>query len=227
MASPPHVTHNQNSLHHNLGAAVAPPDIQNRSIGTPGRTESRRVGLDGRLGSQKASRIIYNEAYCKKARLPADHINPISKSLGSSILQRAREILHNTLRIPRGRLTHTQMRNKWDLQPARRLLEKYFPMLALAENQWAATCFLQEVARRDKKRNIAALGGEGGDGDDGGAEAGSRSLMMSNGLDGSEVGVFGEGAESQEAPASSAGSFANGPQNDRPRARISPSSRRG
>ena len=51
--------------------------------------------------------------------------------------------------------------------------------------------------------------------------------MMSNGFDGSEVGVFGEGAESQEASASAVGSFANGPQNNRPRARISPSGRRG
>ena len=42
--------------------------------------------------------------------------------------------------------------------------------------------------------------GRGGGGDDGGAEARSRSLMMSNGFDGSEVGVFGEGAESLPAP---------------------------
>ena len=162
MSSPPHFADNQNSLHRTQGAAVASPDIQDRSIGTPGRSQCRRVGLNGRVGSQKASRIICNEAHCRKARLPADHINPISKHLGSSILQRAREVLRNTLRIPRGTLTRAQMRNKWGLQPARRLLEKHFPMLALAGNQWAATCFLQEVAMRDKKRNIAALGGEGG-----------------------------------------------------------------
>ena len=81
------------------------------------------------------------------------------------------------------------------------MLEKYFPALALAENQWAATCFLQEVARRDKKKDIDALSGEGRDGDEGGAEAGSRCLMMGGRFDESEIGVFGEEAESQEASA--------------------------
>ena len=225
MASSPQFADNQSSLRRAQAAAATPPGIQSRLIATPERHESRRVGRNGRVGSQKASRIAYNEAYCRKAQLPSGQVNPISKSLGSSILQRSREVLYNTLGIPRGKLTHTQMRKKWNLQPARRVLEKYFPALALAENQWAATCFLQEVARRDKKKDIDALSGEGRDGDEGGAEAGSRRLMMRNGFDGSEIGVFGEGAESQEVPAGAACSLRSGPHNDRPRARISPSSR--
>ena len=106
------------------------------------------------------------------------------------------------------------------------MLEKYFPVFALAENQWAATFFLQEVARRDKKKNIDETGGEGEDGDEGGAEAGIRSLMMGGGFDGSEVGAVGEGPESQEVSASATGAFANSPQYNQPRARTSPSSRR-
>ena len=139
-------------------------------------------------------------------------------------MQRSRDVLRNTLGIPRGKLTRTQMRKKWSLQPARRALEKHFPALALAENQWAATCFLQEVARRDKKKDDA-LSGEGRDGDEGGDEAGSRRLRMWNGFDGSEMGAFGERAEPQEASARAACSLRSGPQNDRPRARISSSSR--
>ena len=42
---------------------------------------------------------------------------------------------------------------------------------------------------------------EGRDGDEGGAEAGIRCLMMENGSDGSEMEVFEEGAETQEASA--------------------------
>ena len=96
--------------------------------------------------------------------------------------------MRNALGIPREKLTRAQMRKKWNLQPARRALEKYFPALALtlAENQWATACFLQEVARRDKKKDIDALSGEGRDGDEGGSEAGSRRLMMGNGFDGTK-----------------------------------------
>ena len=226
MASSPQFTDNQDSLRRAQAAAVAPPGIQSRSIATPERHESRRVGRNGRVGSQKASRIIHNEAHCRKAQLPSGQVNPISKSLGSSALQRSREVLRKTLGIPRGKLTRTQMRKKWNLQPARRALEKHFPALALAANQWAAAFFLQEVARRNKKKAADAASGEGRDGDEGGAEAGSRCLMMGNGFDGSEVGVFGEGAESQEASATAACSLESGSQNDRPRARISPSSKR-
>ena len=109
----------------------------------------------------KGSRIIRNEARCRKAQMPTDRSSPISRPLGSAILQRAREVLRNAPGILRGRLTHAQMRSKWGLQPARRALEKRFPILALAKNQWAAARFLQEVARRDKKKNIDAPGGEG------------------------------------------------------------------
>ena len=91
--------------------------------------------------------------------MPTGQVNLISRSLGKSILQRSRDVLRNTLGVSRGKLTHTQMRKKWDLQPARRVLEKHFPVLALAENQRAAAFFLQEVARRDKKKGIDETGG--------------------------------------------------------------------
>ena len=58
--------------------------------------------------------------------------------------------------------------------------------------------FLQEAARRDRKKDIDALRVEGREGDQGGTEEGSRCLMMGNGFDGSEMGVFGEGAESKK-----------------------------
>ena len=179
------------------GAPEAPSTIEPRSIRTPERTESRRVGRKGTLGSQKASRFVFNEAYWREARFPGQRNKPISRSLAGSISLRAREVLYNTLKIPRGKLTHTQMRNKWDLQPARRLPEKYFPVLGLAENQWAATYFLQEVARRDKKKEVRIASGVGGDeGDQVPEEAVGSSQRSSE--ESNEVGVFGEGLESQE-----------------------------
>ena len=78
--------------------------------------------------------------------------NPITKTVTLSILKRAREILRKHLKMPRGELTRTVMTEKHDLQLARKHLERHFPMLGLAESQWAATCFLQEAARRDRKK---------------------------------------------------------------------------
>ena len=72
MASLPQTNGNQNPPPYPQAAAAAPPDIQSRSIATPERRESRRVGLNGRVGSQKASRIICNEAHCRCCDLPFD-----------------------------------------------------------------------------------------------------------------------------------------------------------
>ena len=125
MASLPQLNDNRNSPTYPRDVAAAPLIIQRRYIATPDRSQSRRLRLNGAAGCQKASRIIYNEAYCRKAQMQTGRSSPISRSLGSFILQRAPEVLRNTLGIPRGKLTHTQMRNKRDLQPARRALEKY------------------------------------------------------------------------------------------------------
>ena len=103
---------------------------------------------------------------------------------------------------------------------------KYFPILALAQNQWAAAFFMKEAALRDKKKEIGGLGSVGGNGDEGGVDAGSRSPSLGDGAHESEAGAFGEGAESQEAFASAAGSLASDPRDSRRRARIAPSSGR-
>ena len=224
MASSDQLTDNQNSIPSTQGAVADSPSIPHRSIETPSRTESRRVGRNGKLGSQKASRTLCNKAHCKKAGLSIERVNRISRSLSTAIFQRAREVLHNTLKIPRGKLTHRQMRERWDLQPARRVLEKCFPILALAENQWAATCFMQEVARRDKKKESDGSRGE----EEGGGEVDAETSQgVSDGAHRREVGVFGEGAESQGLFASATGSPGNGSQEDQPRSRIAPRSRRG
>ena len=226
MASLPQITDNQISIPSTQGAVADSSAIQHRSIETPNRSESRRVGQNGRVGSQKASRILHNESYCRKAGLSIDRAKPISRSLGSTIFQRAREVLHNTLKIPRGEKTHREIRESWDLQPARRVLEKHFPILALAENQWAATCFLQEVARRDKKKENDIRGGEEEGGGEVDAGAGGGSQEVSDRAHGREVGVFGEGAESQGLFASATGRPGDGSQENQPRSRIAPRSRR-
>ena len=134
-------------------ALAAPPAIEPRSIATPGPKESRRKGRNGKIGSQKASKFAFNAAHWRAAGVAGQGDKPekpITRAISSRILQRSRELLCRTLKIPKGELSHAEIRNKRDLQPARRRLEKRFPALGLAENQWAATCFLQEGARRDK-----------------------------------------------------------------------------
>ena len=75
-------------------------------------------------------------------------------------------------------------------------------MLGLAENQWAATYFLQEVARRDKRKR----GGRSRDVTEGDGEgmkaSGSSQASSQRGFEhGRDTGVFGEEADSQEASA--------------------------
>ena len=86
MASPPQFTDNQDSFRRAQAAAVALSDIQNRSIATPERHEPRRVGLNGRAVSEKASGIIGNEAHCRKAQLPTGQVSPEECLMRSIIL---------------------------------------------------------------------------------------------------------------------------------------------
>ena len=153
MASFTPLTNNQTTPPGAQDALAAPPAIEPRSIATPGPKESRRKGRNGKIGSQKASKFAFNAAHWRAAGVAGQGDKPekpITRAISSRILQRSRELLCRTLKIPKGELSYTEIRNKHDLQPVRRCLEKYFPILGLAENQWAATCFLQEVARRDK-----------------------------------------------------------------------------
>ena len=57
MASSPQFTDNLDSLRRAQAAAVAPPDIRSSSIATPERHESRRVGLNERVGSHTANHV--------------------------------------------------------------------------------------------------------------------------------------------------------------------------
>ena len=127
----------------------APCSMESPSIRTPSRAESRRIGTSGSVGCQKTTRVLFNESYRREASLPSETPGPITRSVSTKILERVRELLYHTLKVPRGAFTYTELKKSHDLQPVRRWLEKYFPVLALAENQWAATGFVQEAARRD------------------------------------------------------------------------------
>ena len=79
----------------------------------------------------------------------------------------ARDALQAASKKPRGSLTYTQARLKGYIHPVRRSLEKCFPVLLCAENQWAADKFLQEATQSDckaealrKKRKEAGEGSE-------------------------------------------------------------------
>ena len=152
MASFPQLANSQTPYPTAPDAVAAPPTLESRSIPTSEGAERRRAGRNGKPGCQKGARKTFNEARWRSVGLPNDESRPISKSLGRSIMQRTREVLRNTLKIPRGKFTCGQMRDEWGLQPVRRALEKHFPILALAQNQWAAAFFMKEAALRDTKK---------------------------------------------------------------------------
>ena len=121
------------------------------------------------------------------------------------------------------------MSERHDLQVARRHLERYFPTLGLAENQWAANHFTQEVTRRDKKKGSRRSRGLA-QGDAEGREVSGSSQRSAHGELEDEgdasIGAFGEGFESQEASAGILPGLINGLEGSQPRERIAPTTAR-
>ena len=76
-----------------------------------------------------------------------------SQCKSRQICSRVRGILHNTLKVERGAHTYAELLDLCDMQHARRILEKRFPILTIAENQWAANSYMQETVRNDRPRN--------------------------------------------------------------------------
>ena len=138
-----------------------------RSVRTPKRKDARFVSESGSLGSQRYTRFIFNEAVASSASVTAREDEPICKGTSIRITERVRHILYDVLEIPKGALTYTKIKKDYDIQGIRKSLEKYFPVLTLAENQWAADGYIQEVARRDKAYTRRRTVTEPSDGSDG------------------------------------------------------------
>ena len=102
-------------------------------------------------------------------------------------------------------------------------------MLGLAENQWAANYFMQEVTRRDKKKGCRRSRGLVQGDVEGREGSGSSQRSAHGGLeDGGDasIGAFGEGFESQEASAGILPGLINGLEESQPRERIAPTTAR-
>ena len=127
--------------------------LQSRSVFLPERIDARRKGSAGKIGSQKATRHKFNTAVCKAARIAVEDQYPISISKSRQICSRVRGILCNTFKVERGVHTRTELLDLCDMQHARRMLEKHFPILVIAENQWAEDSHMQETVRNDRPRN--------------------------------------------------------------------------
>ena len=127
--------------------------LQSRSVFLPERIDARRKGSPGKIGSQKATRHKFNTAVCRAASIAVEDQYPISISKSRQICSRVRGILYNTFKVERGAHTYTELLDLCDMQYARRILEKYFPILIIAENQWAANSYIQETVRNDRPRN--------------------------------------------------------------------------
>ena len=102
-------------------------------------------------------------------------------------------------------------------------------MPGLAENQWAANCFTQEAARRDKKKGCRRSRGLAQGDAEGREGSGSSQRSAHGGLeDGGDasIGAFGEGYESQKASAGILPGLINGLEESQPRERIAPTTAR-
>ena len=127
------------------------------------------------------------------------------------------------MKNPKGELSYAEIKDKNDLQPARRHLEKHFSMLELAENQWAATCFLQKAARRNKGKGRGRSRAGAREERKGREAVGSRQASSEGKIqDEEEVEAFGEEAESQEASAKASSVVIDGRGDRQTRSRIMP-----
>ena len=138
MASSTQLTNNQTTPPRTEGVGGDSPAIEPRAIATPEREQARRKGQDEGIGSQKASRYVFNKMHRRAAGVVCEEgkpKKPITTTKTLSIQKRARGILCKRMKMPRGELTRTEMIEGCDLQLARRHLEKYFPILGLAESQ--------------------------------------------------------------------------------------------
>ena len=126
--------------------------LAQRSVPIPVREEARRVQADGGIGSQRAVRLVFNAAVCKKLGLPPKENFPVTKATSAKIPERVRTILSEHYDVERGEETHMSFKEKRDLSSLRRSVERCFPALLHAENQWAADGFIQEAMRSDRKK---------------------------------------------------------------------------
>ena len=122
-----------------------------RSIPTPPRKDARRIKKDGKEGAQRTTRLVFNKAVCERVGVACREDFPISPATSAKVLERVRAILSN-YDVARGEETYTSLKQKVDLSGLKRNLERYFPVLCYAENQWAADHFAQEAVRSDRKR---------------------------------------------------------------------------
>ena len=125
--------------------------LEQRSVPIPTRGESRRITGKGKVGSQKTAKKLFNAAVAKKAKIAPRDDFPISTSTCSNIFDRIRDTLHLSLKVPRGRFTCTQLKKKGVVSLSKRALEKHFPVLQCAENQWAADGFIQQATQSDRE----------------------------------------------------------------------------
>ena len=122
-----------------------------RSIPTPPRKNARRIQEDGKEGAQRAARLAFNKAVCERVGVARREDFPISPAASAKALERARAILSNR-NAARGEETRASLKQRVDLSGLKRSLERRFPVLCYAENQWVADHFAQEAVRSDRKR---------------------------------------------------------------------------
>ena len=95
---------------------------------------------------------MFNELVALTASVQPSEDDSISRGKSLKICERVRYLLHRVLKIPKGDLTHTKMKELYDKPRICKSLEKHFPILRLPGNQWAADELVKDVARRDRTR---------------------------------------------------------------------------
>lgn len=132
------------------------PKEEDGCLMEPSRVEARRMGKDGKIGSQRPIREIINHAYLKYMEKEGDRYELITDATMRGAFKRVRSVLYGKgksgLGLRKGSFTYTEIKyeHAGTLSQLRKTLESRLPDLSLAHNQWAAEGIIQEVLRRDK-----------------------------------------------------------------------------
>ena len=127
------------------------------SLRIPEPKIARRVGKDGRLGSQLTMREVFNRLFagkCKRSYRKDDPNNPISSEIVRDCLSFVRFQLYVLLKLEheKGKLTYSKAMKKHgkSIDDLKRRLESRHKILKMAVASWASEMLVKEALRRDR-----------------------------------------------------------------------------
>lgn len=132
--------------------ANVPLPLPPRCLSHPSSADSRRPGKDGKVGSQRCMKDIFNKAFLEFTGRDPSERGPLTGALVRSAFSLIRQHFYGILKLPRGQLLYTSLQYSHtnDLIKIKKQLEKRIPELLAAKAQWAAEGLVKDVLRRDR-----------------------------------------------------------------------------